>query len=57
MLTPTAIDDGINASDPDLFEYQGKTYLYYAVGDQRTWMNIKRAAYPCPMQQFLEQWF
>jgi len=57
VLTPTAIDDGINASDPDVFEYQGKTYLYYAVGDQRTWMNIKRAAYPCALQQFLEQWF
>ena len=57
VLTPTAIDDGINASDPDLFEYEGKTYLYYAVGDQRTWMNIKRAAYPCTLQPFLEQWF
>lgn len=57
VLTPNALDDGINASDPDLIEFGGKSYLYYAVGDQRTWMNIKRAVYEGPMRQFFEAWF
>ncbi len=57
VLVPHAIDDGINASDPDLIEYEGKTYVYYAVGDQLTWMNIKRAIYPGTLTQFLESWF
>ena len=57
VLSPQQIDDGINASDPDLVEFQGKTYLYYAVGDQLTWMNIKRATYPVPLADFLNAWF
>ncbi len=57
VLTPTRIDDGINTSDPDLMEHGGKTFLTYAVGDQRTWMNIKQVAYGMPMGQFLAGWF
>jgi hypothetical protein len=57
VLKPEAIDDGINASDPDLIETGGKTCLYYAVGDQLTWMNMKRAVYPCGLDDFLAQWF
>ena len=57
VLTPGALDDGIDASDPDLVEFNGKTYLYYAVGDQRTWMNIKRTTYNGSVQSFLESWF
>jgi hypothetical protein len=57
VLRPEAIDDGINASDPDIVEFHGKTYLYYAVGDQRTWMNIKRAVHPGPMAEFFQSWF
>ena len=57
VFTPQAIDDGINTSDVDLAEKDGKTSLYYAVGDQRTWMNIKRAIYNGPMTEFLESWF
>ena len=57
VLSPDRIDDGINASDPDLVEFDGKTYLYYAVGDQLTWMNIKRGVYPGSQQQFFESWF
>jgi alpha-L-fucosidase len=45
--------DGVNASDPDLAEFGGKTYLYYSVGDQRTWSKLKRAVYPGPMAEFL----
>ena len=57
VLAPEAIDDGINASDPDLIEFNGKTYLYYAVGDQLTWMNIKRAAYPGTLAEFFWHWY
>jgi hypothetical protein len=52
ILTP-GLEDGINASDPDLIEFQGQTYLYYSVGDQRTWSKLKRAVYPGPMAEFL----
>lgn len=57
ILVPDAIDDGVNASDPDLVEFGGKTYLYYAVGDQLTWMNIKRSVYSGPMNDLLRSWF
>ncbi len=51
ILTP-GLNDGINASDPDLIEFHGKTYLYYSVGDQRTWIRLKRAVYPGPLNEF-----
>ncbi|MBX7258674.1 MAG: alpha-L-fucosidase, partial [Candidatus Hydrogenedentes bacterium] len=57
VLSPRKIDDGVNASDPDLVEFKGKTYLYYAVGDQLTWMNIKRVEYPGPLADFLKAWY
>ncbi|MHB9077454.1 MAG: alpha-L-fucosidase [Pirellulaceae bacterium] len=57
VLSPQQIDDAINASDPDLVEFQGKTYLYYAVGNQLTWMNIKRATFPVPLADFLNAWY
>ncbi|PIW20583.1 MAG: hypothetical protein COW34_01520, partial [Armatimonadetes bacterium CG17_big_fil_post_rev_8_21_14_2_50_66_6] len=37
VLTPADLDEGVNASDPEVIEFQGKTYVYYAVGDQLTW--------------------
>lgn len=57
VLRAEGLDEGINASDPELVEFQGKTYVYYAVGDQLSWMNIKRAVYPGPMAKFLESWY
>lgn len=57
VLAPAAIDDGIDASDADLIEMDGRTFIYYAVGDQRTWMNIKRSVYDGPMSRFLRSWF
>ena len=57
VLSPEALDDGINTSDLDLAEVAGKTWLYYAVGDQRTWMNIKRAVFNGSLTEFLESWF
>jgi len=57
VLSPTALDDGINASDPDIVEHKGKTLLYYSVGDQLSWMNIKRAEYPIRLGTWLKGWF
>jgi hypothetical protein len=52
ILTPS-LDDGINASDPDLLEFRGQTFLYYSVGDQRSWSRLKLAHYPGPLADFL----
>lgn len=49
--------DGINASDPDLVEFGGWTYLYYSVGDQRTWSKLRRVVYPCSLGGFFRDWF
>ena len=57
VLRPTGLDDGINASDPEVVEFGGKTYVYYAVGDQLTWMNVKRGVFHGPLRQFLERWY
>ena len=57
VLRAEGLDEGINASDPEIIEFDKKTYLYYAVGDQLTWMNVKRAAYPGSLAKFLKSWF
>lgn len=57
VLVPSEIDDGINASDPELVEWQGKTWVYYAVGDQLTWMNVKRGQFSGSLSHYLESWF
>jgi len=56
ILSPS-LDDGINASDPDIIEFGGRTYLYYSVGDQRTWSKLKRAVYPGPLAAFYREYF
>ena len=50
-------EKGINNSDVDLIEIDGKTYVYYATGDQQTWSDLKRAVYPGPMSEFFESYF
>jgi hypothetical protein len=49
--------EGINNSDVDILEYRGKTYLYYATGDQETWATIRVALYDGPMKTFYEEHF
>lgn len=49
--------EGENASDVDIIEYDGKTYLYYATGDQATWGTIRVAMYDGPMKEFYESFF
>jgi hypothetical protein len=49
--------EGSNNSDVDLVELDGKTYVYYCTGDQRTWGDLKRAVYPGPMAEFFAGYF
>jgi hypothetical protein len=56
VLAPAA-GEGINNSDADLCEYNGKTYVYYATGDQQTWLELRRAVYDGPMSDFLMSYF
>jgi hypothetical protein len=57
VLRAEGLDEGINASDPELVEVRGETWVYYAVGDQLTWMNIKRARFPGSLRAFCDHWF
>ena len=57
VLYPEGTDEGVNASDPDLIEWQGKTLLFYSVGDQLTWMNLKYNQYAMPLKDYLQWWF
>jgi hypothetical protein len=49
--------EGKNNSDVDLFEWQGRTYLVYATGDQATWGAARMAMYDGPMETMFEGWF
>ncbi len=57
IITPEGLDEGVNASDSDLIEWNGKTLLYYAVGDQLTWMDIKRVTWPGKLGKFLSSFY
>jgi len=49
--------EGKNNSDVDLLEYNRKTYLYYATGDQETWSTIRTAMYDGLMKDFFQSYF
>lgn len=49
--------EGKNASDVDLIEVDGQTYLYYAIGDQETWSTIRVAMFDGPIKNFYEDHF
>ena len=49
--------EGSNNSDVDLMEYEGKTYLYYATGDQSTWGTVRVAMYEGAEKTFFEKHF
>jgi hypothetical protein len=49
--------EGINNSDVDILEYKGKTYLYYATGDQETWGTVRVAMYDGGEKEFFERHF
>jgi hypothetical protein len=56
MLDPVE-GEGINNTDADLFEWEGRTYIYYATGDQATWGTIRVAMYDGPMERMLAAYF
>ncbi len=45
LLAPDGEMDGINASDVDFVEWNGKVYFTYMTGDQRTWAGNNDAWY------------
>jgi hypothetical protein len=49
--------EGVNNSDVDLFEWEGKTYITYATGDQATWGAVRMALYDGPMKEFFVSHF
>lgn len=49
--------EGANNSDVDLFEWEGRTYLYYATGDQATWGAVRTAMFSGSLKQFYEAYF
>lgn len=49
--------EGINNSDVDLFEWEGRTYLFYATGDQQTWGAVRVAMFDGPLPTFFETCF
>ena len=52
IIAPGEGED-INTSDPDLVEWQGEVYLYYSIGDQRTYAKLKRAVFDDSLPDFL----
>ena len=47
----------INNSDIDLFEYNGKTIIFYASGDQMSYSFLCEAEYDGPLNEFLKAFF
>ncbi len=47
----------INCSDLDLFEYEGKTHIYYSNGDQMHYSFLCEAVYDGTVEEFLEHFF
>ncbi len=56
-ILEAATGEGRNNSDTDLIEYEGKTYLYYATGDQETWSTVRVAQYDGTEKAFFEGHF
>lgn len=56
-ILEAATGEGRNNSDTDMLEYEGKTYLYYATGDQETWSTVRVAQYDGSQKDFFEGHF
>jgi len=56
IIAPDA-SEGINTSDPDVVEFKGKVYLYYCIGDQKTYKNMKRAIFNGTLKKFFKWCF
>jgi hypothetical protein len=49
--------EGINNSDVDLIELDGRTYVNYFTGNQNDWGDLKWAVYDGPMPEFFASYF
>lgn len=49
--------DGVNASDFDYIVHDGKSYIYYANGDQKTWTQIKHFVVDGDISENLDDYF
>jgi hypothetical protein len=56
MLEATS-GEGRNNSDVDMLEHEGRTWVYYATGDQETWGTVRVAMYDGPEKAFFESYF
>lgn len=56
-ILEAATGEGRNNSDADMLEYDGKTYIYYATGDQETWSTVRAAQYDGTERAFFEAHF
>ena len=41
----------------DVLEYEGRTYLFYATGDQERWGSVRAALYLGPLSEFYPRHF
>lgn len=56
FLTPGQ-NEGRNNSDMDIIEFNGLTYIFYAIGDQIEWAQLKYAISEMPLGELVEQYF
>jgi hypothetical protein len=56
-ILEAAAGEGRNNSDVDIMEYEGKTYLFYATGDQETWGTVRVAQFDGTEKAFFESHF
>jgi hypothetical protein len=49
--------EGRNNSDVDMLEHEGRTWIYYATGDQETWGTVRVAMYDGPEKAFFKSYF
>lgn len=56
VLSPEA-GEGINTSDMDMAELNGKTYMVYLVGDQGNWNSLRLASYNSTLSGFVSDLF
>lgn len=54
IVVAPGLGDGINASDVDMFEYQGMTYLTYINGNQINWGVMMLTEFAGTADQFFE---
>lgn len=54
FVAPDAAGEGVNASDVDMVEMGGKTYVVYNVGNQLSAGHIRRAVFAEPLDEMLK---